>query len=84
MALGLAYGNTDPKDMDTKLAVYDKVQKLNRKFEAIHGTSNYSKLLSKYANKDEVAQRTHHQLICRKVVADAAGLVYDMIFVTFA
>ncbi|HEY3389823.1 MAG TPA: C-GCAxxG-C-C family protein, partial [Prolixibacteraceae bacterium] len=28
MVLGLAYGNTDPKDMDIKLAAYEKVQEL--------------------------------------------------------
>ena len=28
MVLGLAYGNTDPQDMDTKLMAYDKVQEL--------------------------------------------------------
>ena len=79
MALGLAFGNTDPKDMDTKLAAYDKVQQLNRKFEAINGTTICAEILAPYANEDEINQRLHHKLICRKVVGDAAGLVYDMI-----
>jgi len=79
MVLGLANGNTDPKDMDTKLAAYDKVQQLNRKFEAINGTTICAELLAPYANEDEIVQRLHHQLICRKVVGDAAGLAYDMI-----
>lgn len=79
MVLGLAHGNTDPKDMDTKLAAYNKVQELNRKFEAIHGTSICAEILAPCANEDEIAQRLHHKLICRKVVGDAASLVYDMI-----
>ena len=79
MVLGLEYGNTDPKDMDAKLAAYDKVQQLNRKFEAIHRTTICAEILAPYANEDEINQRLHHKLICRKVVADATGLVYDMI-----
>ena len=79
MVLGLAYGNTDPKDMDTKLAAYDKVQELNRKFEEINGTSICAEILAPYANEDEINQRLHHKLICRKVVGDAASLVYDMV-----
>lgn len=79
MVLGLAYGNTDPKDMDTKLAAYDKVQELNRRFEEINGTTICAEILAPYANEDEVTQRLHHKLICRKVVEDAAGLLYDMV-----
>jgi len=79
MVLGLAHGNTDPKDIDTKLAAYEKVQELNRRFEEINGTSICAELLAPYANEDEIAQRLHHKLICRKVVSDAAGLAFDMI-----
>jgi len=79
MVIGLACGNTDPKDMDTKLAAYDKVQELNRKFEAINGTSICAEILAPYATEDEIAKRLHHKLICRKVVGDAVGLVYDMV-----
>lgn len=79
MVLGLAHGNTDPKDMTTKFAAYDKVQQFNRKFEAINGTSICAEILAPYANEDEIAQRLHHKLICRKVVGDAAGLIYDMV-----
>lgn len=79
MVLGLAYGNSDPKDMDTKLAAYNKVQELNRKFEAINGTTICAEILAPYATEDEIAQRLHHKLICRKVVGDAAGLVYELI-----
>jgi len=79
MVIGLAYGNTHPKDMDTKLAAYDKVQELNRKFEAIHGTTICAELLKQHATEDEVTQRLHHKLICRKVIEDAVGLVYTSI-----
>jgi C_GCAxxG_C_C family probable redox protein len=79
MVLGLAYGNTDPKDMDIKLAAYEKVQELNRRFEAINGTTICAEILAPYASEDEIAQRLHHKLICRKVVGDAAALVYDMV-----
>jgi glutamate dehydrogenase/leucine dehydrogenase len=65
--------------MGTKLAAYDKVQQLNRQFEAINGTSICAEILAPYANEDEITQRLHHKLICRKVVGDAAGLVYDIL-----
>jgi len=79
MVLGLAYGNTDPKDMDTKLAAYEKVQQMNHKFEEIHGTSICAELLNKHATEDEVTQRIHHKLICSKVIADATGIVYELL-----
>ena len=79
MVLGLAYGNTDPKDMDTKLLAYNKVQELNRRFEEINGTSVCAEILAPFANEEEIAQRLHHKLICRKVVGDAAGLVYEIV-----
>jgi C_GCAxxG_C_C family probable redox protein len=79
MVLGLKYGNTDPKDMETKLAAYKKVRELNHQVEEIHGTSNCFEILKKYASQADIAERKHHKIICRKVVSDAAGLVYDMI-----
>ena len=79
MVLGLKYGNENPKDLDTKLAAYKKVRELNKQVEDIHGTSNCSEILQKFASEADVAQRKHHEIICRKVVADATGLVYDMI-----
>ena len=79
MVLGLAYGNTDPKDMETKLSSYDKVQELNRKFEETNGTSICAEILAPFVNEDEIAQRLHHKQICHKVVGDAAGLVYDIV-----
>src|ERR1035437_5592804 len=37
MVLGLAHGNADPKDMNTKLAAYKKVRELNQLEEDIYG-----------------------------------------------
>ncbi len=79
MVLGLKYGNADPKDMDTKLAAYAKVQELNRQFEAAHGTTICQKLLDQCATEDEVLRREHHRILCRHLVADAAGMLYDML-----
>jgi C_GCAxxG_C_C family probable redox protein len=80
MALGLKYGNTNPKDMNTKLAAYQKVRDLNLAMENIYGTSNCAELLKMHATENEVSERKHHNLICRKVVGDVAGLLYDMAF----
>lgn len=79
MVLGLAKGNTDPKDMDTKLAAYQQVRELNQKFEEKYGTSTCSELLQKYATDTDVADRKHHQVICRKLVEEVAGQLYDML-----
>jgi C_GCAxxG_C_C family probable redox protein len=79
MVLGLKYGNTDPKDMETKLHAYKMVRELNKQVEEIHGTSNCFELLKKHATEADVEARKHHKIICRSVVGDAAGLVYDMI-----
>jgi len=79
MVLGLAYGNTNPKDMNTKLTAYQKVRQLNQKIEDIHGTSNCSELLKKHATEADVAERKHHKIICRRVVYDVAGILYDML-----
>ena len=79
MVLGLAQGNTDPKDMDTKLAVYKQVRELNSRFIAINETTRCAELLSKHTTEDEVATRKHHKILCRKLVGDAAELVYEMV-----
>jgi len=79
MVLGLAYGNSDPKDMDTKLASYKKVRELNHLFEDIHETSICAELLKKHASEADVADRKHHKIICRRVVSDVAGMLYDLI-----
>jgi C_GCAxxG_C_C family probable redox protein len=79
MVLGLKYGNTDPKNMETKLAAYKKVRDLNHQVEEIHGTSNCHELLKKFVSEAEIAERKHHKIICRKVVGNVTGLAYDMI-----
>ena len=79
MVLGLAYGNTEPKDMSTKLASYQKVRELNQKVEEVFGTSNCFELLKKHASEAEVSERKHHKIICRKVIGDTAGILYDML-----
>ncbi|HEY1405608.1 MAG TPA: C-GCAxxG-C-C family protein, partial [Spirochaetota bacterium] len=79
MVLGFLYGNTDPKDMEKKLSSYEKVRDLNGKFEQMHGTTMCAELLRKRASADEVAERKHHKIICRKAVGDAAAILYDMI-----
>ena len=79
MVLGLKYGNTDPKDMETKLHAYKMVRELNKQVEDIHGTSNCFELLKKHATKADVEARRHHKLICRTMVGDTVGVVYDMI-----
>jgi C_GCAxxG_C_C family probable redox protein len=79
MVLGLAYGNANPADMETKLAAYQKVRKFNQLFEEIYQTSNCAELLKKYATETGVAQRKHHYIICSQAVGDAAGIIYDML-----
>jgi len=79
MVLGLRYGNTHPNDMETKLTAYKKVRELNQNVVEIYGTSNCGELLKKYVSEADVATRNHHKIICRKVVGDVAGLVYDQL-----
>lgn len=78
MVLGLVYGNSDPKDMDTKLTSYKKVRELNRMFEDIHGTSICAELLKKHSSEADVTERKHHKIICRKVVGDVVNILYDL------
>lgn len=79
MMLGLAFGNEDPKDLKTKLEAYKKVRELDKQVILLHETSSCSGLLKKHATKAEVEERKHHKIICRKVVGDVAGLVYDQL-----
>lgn len=79
MVLGLQYGNDNPKDMDTKLNAYRLVRHLDKEVTAIHGSSNCSAILKKFASEAEVADRKHHKIICRKVVGDVTRLVYEML-----
>jgi len=79
MVLGLAMGNEQPRDMDTKLHAYRKVRELNKQVEELHGTTVCKEILQKWASEAEVEERKHHKIICRNVVGDVAGLVYDML-----
>lgn len=63
MVLGLTYGNSDPKDMDTKLASYKKVRELNHLFEDIHGTTICAELLKKHATEADVAERDRKSVV---------------------
>ncbi|MCY1718994.1 C-GCAxxG-C-C family protein [Prolixibacteraceae bacterium Z1-6] len=79
MVLGLAFGNEEPNDMDTKLNSYKKVRELNKLVTKVHGTSNCRQLLIKHASEQQVKDRKHHKLICRQVVGDTSGLVFDIL-----
>lgn len=79
MVLGLAYGNERPTDMETKLNSYKKVRELYHQVEGIHGTANCKELLQKHATEAQIEERKHHKIICRRVVGDVAGLMYDML-----
>lgn len=79
MVLGLAFGNEIPNDMETKLNSYKKVRELNKRVSEVHGTSNCKQLLIKHASEQQVKDRQHHKLICRQLVGDATGLVFDIL-----
>ncbi|MCK3684980.1 C-GCAxxG-C-C family protein [Maribellus sp. YY47] len=79
MVLGLAFGNEIPNDMETKLNSYKKVRELNKRVTEIHGTSNCRQLLIKHASEQQVQDRLHHKLICRQLVGDTTGLVFDIL-----
>lgn len=79
MVLGLAFGNENPNDMETKLFAYGKVRELHARVEHIHGTTVCKELLQKHVTREQVEERRHHKIICHKMVADVAGIVYDMI-----
>ena len=79
MVLGLAFGNEIPNDLETKLNSYKKVRELNKLLVGIHTTSNCKELLVKHATEAQVEERKHHKIICRKVVGDATGFVYDIL-----
>ncbi len=79
MVLGLKYGNTDPKDMKSKILTYEKIRELTQNFEQIHDTSICKQILKNHATKEEVKERRHHKIICKKVVRDAATLLADLL-----
>lgn len=79
MVLGLAFGNTSPTDMDTKLNGYRKVRQLNKTILAMHGTTQCGELLQKHVTKEEVAERKHHKIICTTMVANVAAEVWELL-----
>jgi C_GCAxxG_C_C family probable redox protein len=79
MVLGLAFGNESASDMDRKLYAYQKVQELDHQVEVLYGTTICKDIIERYATPSEIEERKHHHLICRKVVSDVAGLVYDIL-----
>ncbi|HNX58174.1 MAG TPA: C-GCAxxG-C-C family protein, partial [Spirochaetota bacterium] len=79
MVLGLAHGNTDPKDMQTKLAAYDKVRELDKRMKDAFTTTVCAEILAKHAREEQVAERKHHSIICRRVVSETAGMLYDIL-----
>lgn len=79
MVLGLAFGNENPSDMESKLNAYKKVRELNQLVVNIHTTSNCKQLILKHATEAQVEKRKHHKIICRKVVSDATALVFDIL-----
>lgn len=79
MVLGLAYGNEYPNDIDTKLTAYKKVRELYHQVEIMHGTVNCKELLYKHATQQQVEERKHHKLICRRLVGEVAGMLYELL-----
>lgn len=80
MVLGMATGKYEPKDMETKLAQYKKVQDLNAAIVNIYGTAECGELLEKKVNKEQVDERAHHQIVCTGVIADAVASLYDILY----
>lgn len=79
MVIGLAMGNEDPLDMDRKLFSYRKVRELDKKVREIYGTTNCGEILKKHATEAEINDRKHHKIICRKVISDSVGILWDML-----
>ena len=79
MVLGLKYGNVEPKDLDTKLASYKKVRILNKQMLNIYESADCADILKKHATAQEVTDRKHHKIICREIVGNVSGMVYDLL-----
>ncbi|MCQ2959239.1 MAG: C-GCAxxG-C-C family protein [Bacteroidales bacterium] len=79
MVFGLAYAPENPKDMDNKLLSYRRVRELNNAIDEVYGTTACGELLKKFATREAVEQRQHHQMICTKVLAETAGRLFDML-----
>ncbi len=79
MVLGLKYGNVEPKDLDTKLASYQKVRILNKQMLNIYESADCADILKKHATVQEITDRKHHKIICREIVGNVSGMVYDLL-----
>ncbi len=80
MVLGMATGKYAPKDMDTKLAQYKKVQDLNAAVVNIYGTAECGELLKKKVSKEQVADRAHHSIVCTGIITDTVAALYDILY----
>ncbi len=80
MVLGMATGKYDPKDMNTKLAQYKKVQDLNANIVNIYGTAECGELLKKKVSKEQVEARAHHNIVCTGLIEDSVSALYDILY----
>ena len=80
MVLGMATGSYNPKDMETKLAQYKKVQDLNAAIVGIYGTAECGELLKKKVSKEQVEARAHHSIVCTGMIADSVSALYDILY----
>jgi len=79
MVIGMAFGNSDPKDMKTKLDAYEKVRELFQKFEEKYNTSDCIELLKVKCTDEQIKNRYHHKLICREVIETTQQLLDDIL-----
>jgi C_GCAxxG_C_C family probable redox protein len=79
MVLGLALGNESASDMDRKLYAYQKVRELDHQVEELYGTTLCKEIIERYATPAEIEERKHHHLICRQIVSDITGMVFDIL-----
>lgn len=80
MVLGMATGKYAPKDMETKLAQYKKVQDLNAAIVEIYGTAQCAELLKQKVSKEQIAERSHHKIVCTGMIADTVAALYDILY----
>jgi len=83
LAVGLLWGTDDPKDMDTKKAVYQRTQALLKQFREDNGSIVCKELLGAQGNSTEPVpsprtEQYYSKRPCVELVAYAAGLVAEM------
>lgn len=83
LAVGLIWGTDDPKDMDTKKAVYQRTQALLKQFREDNGSIVCKELLGAQGNSTEPVpsprtEQYYSKRPCVELVAYAAGLVAEM------